>query len=116
MTIITPGIDFLVPYLVKLSIPPLLFTLVAKYLVLPIPRWIILFAYILCIPLVSAVTIIWKNANNRRAAAAHGARQMPVFEGELIGNLDIMTSMIKHFEFGYPGTYSFVSIVVMGLT
>jgi hypothetical protein len=109
MTIITPGIDFLVPYLVKLSIPPVLFTLTARYLGanydLLIPRWTVIFASILSIPLVSASKIIWKSFIDRRAAAAHGARLIPVFEGKLIANLDILTFMLRHLEIGYPGAY-----------
>jgi hypothetical protein len=105
MTVITPGIDFLAPSLVKLSIPPILLTLAANYFGANyIPTWLVVSASIINVPLVSATKIIWTSFSDKRAAAALGARLIPVVEGKLIGNFDVLKDLLRLSEFGYPGT------------
>lgn len=107
MTVITPGIDFVVPYLVKFSISPVLFTLAGKYLSatynIPIPTWVVVAISALSAPFLSTSKVIWKSISDRRAAAALGARPIPVPEGKWIGNLDILKYLHERFEIGYPG-------------
>jgi hypothetical protein len=113
MTIITPGIDFVVPYIAQLSIPPVLLTLAAKYFRtsydLPIPTWIVVSASIFSVPLFSAIKIFWKSFGDRRAAASLGARLPPVWEGKWIGNVDIMTFLLERFDIGYPGMFNYLA-------
>jgi hypothetical protein len=105
MTKITPGIDFLAPYIAQ----PVLFTLAAKYLRashhLPIPTWIVLSVSILSAPLISAAKVLWKSFVDRRAAALLGARLPPVWEGKWIANVDIMMFVHERFDIGYPGMF-----------
>jgi len=105
--IVTPGIDFIAPYLVKLSVPPIFLVLAAKYLAtnhhLSIPTWVLVSASILSVPFISATKIIRKSVSDRRTAASLGARLVPVFEGKWIGNLDILSFLLRGFDTGYPG-------------
>ena len=110
MTVVTPGIDFLAPQLLKLSIPPALLAVAGRYLAStynsPIPTWVLASVSFLTVPVVSAVQIIWKSFKDRRDAAALGARLPPVFNGKSIGNLDILAFMRQQWDIGYPGLSS----------
>jgi hypothetical protein len=105
MTIITPGIDLLVPNILKLSVPPiLLVTLTTSYIKPTVPTWLVVSASIISIPLVPILAIIWKSISDGRAAAAIGARPIPMVIGKLLGNFDILTEIKRLAGTAYPGT------------
>lgn len=58
---------------------------------------------------------IWKSISDRRAAAALGARPIPVVQGKWIGNLDILKHLKETLEVGYLGMY-ILTFVIKGLT
>ena len=116
MTIITPGIDFLAPHLLRLNIPPALLAVAGRYLAStynsPIPTWVLVSVSVLTVPVVSAAQIIWKSFKDRWDAATLGASLPPVFNGKSIGNLDILAFMRQQWGIGYPGLLSRFLIIV----
>jgi len=116
MTVITPGIDFLAPYLVKLTVLSAFLALASKYLGIDFNLPIVVLTSVFGLLFISTAKVIWKSINDRQAAASLGARLMPVFDGKWIGNLDIMTFLIQQFEIGYPGVYSAGLHCVVGVS
>jgi hypothetical protein len=111
MTIITPGIDFLILNLLKLSLPPslltFLFRTLSKRYSLPfkiLPTWCIASGSLLAF-LVLVVLKMWlKVVRDRRKARKLGARLPPVIEAKWPGAIDVMNHFNRPKKICYPGS------------
>lgn len=68
-----------------------------------IPSWVLITSTVLGIPLVLAIRIQMDEMHQRRRAKALGARIAPRIQGNLIGNFDVLRTMLKNWRGGYPG-------------
>ncbi|KAJ7061664.1 cytochrome P450 monooxygenase pc-1 [Mycena amicta] len=95
---LTPGLSFLIQKSPILSIPLLVgFTLRSVF-----PRWASVVAALLSLPFCAVVNILLRDWRNSRAAAALGARLIPVVPGQSVGSVDILKQMRYNRKFGYP--------------
>jgi hypothetical protein len=59
--------------------------------------------------------ITFKNLAHNYEAAALGARPMPVLQGKMFGNIDLMLRLVEAMRTGYPGA-SHRSVLFLGKT
>ncbi|GLB44358.1 putative cytochrome P450 monooxygenase [Lyophyllum shimeji] len=106
MVVVTPGIDFIARHLVTFSVPSALFGVALRALGATygyyIPTWAVVSGSVLFIPFLFTARVIYKRFSDRRQAAALGARLAPEINGKLIGNLDILSTMRRLWDTGYP--------------
>ena len=109
MAVTTPGIDFIVASLAKMSLPPIVLAAVARvladYFHHTIPTWLLVSTSALSIPFVSFLRIAATRLYNRYQAARLGARLAPEVPGHSIGNFDVMKRLRYMFDHDYPGVY-----------
>ncbi|KAJ6577650.1 cytochrome P450 [Mycena capillaripes] len=100
---VSPGVAFLLRSSPILSIP-----LVTGFGVrllcerLGGPPWAAIVLAIASLPLYTFISIVLRDWRNRRAAAALGARLVPVVKGNSIGSIDILKQMQYNRAHGYP--------------
>jgi hypothetical protein len=58
--------------------------------------------------------ITFKNLAHNYEAAALGARPMPVLQGKMFGNIDLMLRLVEAMRTGYPGDGMIGAIAVVG--
>ncbi|KAJ6513501.1 cytochrome P450 monooxygenase pc-1 [Mycena vulgaris] len=103
---VSPGVDFLIrsspilaiPLTVGLGLPPLC----AHLSGLALPPWAAIALAIASLPLYAFFSVLRRDWRHRRAAAALGARLVPVVKGTSIGSIDILKQMRFNRAFGYP--------------
>ncbi|KAF7979946.1 hypothetical protein HWV62_40380 [Athelia sp. TMB] len=107
MAYLTPGLRFLGSRLLALAglsalVVSLRSTLNA-HLGTSIPGWTCIPAILVGLPLGFAVRISLGEMHHRRRAAALGARIVPLVPTRLPAGLDILTTLFKEAQEGYPG-------------
>ncbi|KAF5378580.1 hypothetical protein D9615_007123 [Tricholomella constricta] len=106
MVVVTPGVDFIALSLVKITVPSALFAFSLRALSnsynYHVPTWALVSGSVLFVPLLSMARIIYKRFDDKRQAAALGARLAPTIDGKSIGNLDILSTMRRLWDTGYP--------------
>ncbi|KAG5653247.1 hypothetical protein H0H81_001504 [Sphagnurus paluster] len=106
MVVVTPGVDFIVHHVVRFSVPSGLFAISLRALSAsygyPLPTWALALGTALFIPIVFAIRIIYKSFDDKRQAAALGARLATQVQGKYPGNLDILAIMRRLWDTGYP--------------
>jgi len=108
MVKITPGVDYLTRSLVVLGLPVALVVILRHFtdeFDFFIPTWLLVCLSTLTVPFYVTTRIIYNEISERRQAAAVGARLAPKAQGKWIGNLDILTTMMKYWRTGYPGMF-----------
>lgn len=107
MTYLTPGLRFLGSRLLALtSLSALVVCLrstLNAHLGTSIPGWTCIPAILIGLPLGFAVRIRLGEMHHRRRAAALGARIVPLVPTRLPAGLDILTTLFKEAQEGYPG-------------
>ncbi|KAF7356115.1 Cytochrome P450 52E1 [Mycena venus] len=103
---VSPGVAFLVRSSPILSFPLVLGVglrpLSTRLGGLEIPTWAAVLVAITSLPLYAVFRVLLQNWRNRRAAAALGARLIPVVKGQSIGSVDILKELRFNREHGYP--------------
>ena len=108
---VSPGVQYLVT-----NLPTIVFPLGAlwyatncleAYTSVNIPRWTVVLAAGLSLPLHSVVTSAVADFKNRRRAAAVGAVLAPTVRDKWPFNLGILARLIRSFYDGYPGISCF---------
>ncbi|KAJ6614110.1 cytochrome P450 monooxygenase pc-3 [Mycena sp. CBHHK59/15] len=103
---VSPGVAFLARISPRiLGLPVALgfgLSQLCKQLGLPTPTWLLVIFAIASLPLYVTVSVILRDFRDRRAAAALGARLVPVVMGKSIGSIDILKEMRFNRAFGYP--------------
>lgn len=104
--IFTPGGKFLGCALLSLLCPCAFIAgfqyVLDKHLSFFIPAWLLMTATALGAPTVLALRIALDEINQRRRAAALGARLVPRVIGSLPGNLDVLMKLMNEYRHGYP--------------
>ncbi|KAF8636108.1 hypothetical protein AX17_003812 [Amanita inopinata Kibby_2008] len=107
MVHLPPGVTFFAAGSAYFSLPVLggaaVQHIVTKYYAIRIPTCQVLLVSILALPVAGAVRVLWKILKDRRDAAAMGAQVVPKVRGRQFGNFDILQTMKKVWEGGYPG-------------
>ncbi|KAF9007215.1 CYP63 cytochrome P450 monooxygenase-like protein [Cyathus striatus] len=107
MVLITPGVDFLAHGAAFGSLPVFgavaIGRLSSTHYGVEIPTWMLLTASVLSFPAIAAIRIVTTQIKHRRQAAAVGARLPPAIKGKLVGNFDVMMTLMKNFKNGYIG-------------
>ncbi|KAJ7751591.1 cytochrome P450 monooxygenase pc-1 [Mycena metata] len=103
---VSPGVAFLFRSSPVLSIPLVvgvgLHTLCPRLNGPAVPTWAALVLAITSLPAYTFFKILLRDWRNRRAAAALGARLVPVVKGNSIGSVDILKRMRYNRVHGYP--------------
>lgn len=103
---LTPGLALLARFAVVVVLPAVLFsTALLRILNAHPPMWIRIALPPVLILLYAIVQVNVSEFKKDREAARMGARRVPVVKGKWIGNLDVMTELVRVFEEGYPGTF-----------
>ncbi|KAG5653249.1 hypothetical protein H0H81_001506 [Sphagnurus paluster] len=106
MVLVTPGVDFIIYHLVRISVPSGLFAISLRALGAncgyPLPTWALVFGTTLFVPVAIAARIIHKSFDEKRQAAAVGARLPTQVKGKRFGNLDVLLTIKKMWDHGYP--------------
>ena len=105
---VSPGVQYLVTNLPTIVLPlgALWYATncLEAYTSVNIPRWTVVLAAGLSLPLHSVVTSSVADFKNRRRAAAVGAVLAPTVRDKWPFNLGILARLIRSFYDGYPGT------------
>ncbi|KAG5642747.1 hypothetical protein DXG03_002262, partial [Asterophora parasitica] len=106
MVVVTPGVDFIALSLVKIVTPSVIFAFSVRTLSntygYPISTWILVSSSIIFVPLLSITRVVYKSFDDKRKAAALGARLAPTMDGKSIGNIDLLSALKRHWDTGYP--------------
>ncbi|TFK37275.1 cytochrome P450 monooxygenase pc-3 [Crucibulum laeve] len=106
MVLITPGIDFIARSFAVLGVAVATAAGVGSLLAsrgIVLSTWSLALGVVLGLPLLAALRIIKTEISHRRHAAALGSRMVPRAQGAMIGNIDILKSMMENWRSGYPG-------------
>jgi len=110
MTVITPGVDFLVKGTSILSFPAVVVYAVGivseRFGGTPIPAWAMVLTGLITAPILAAVRISLTRLRHRQEATALGAKMAPYVRGKWPGNADFLSTMRHHYVHGYPGVYT----------
>ena len=107
ITLLTPGVIFLGPALVRLLFA--CFIIAVVRLILDdhfgtfIRKRVVVGAIVLAIPIITTVRVVWAQIKKRRRATALGAQVVPMVSGKWLGNLDVFIQLVNNFRYGYPG-------------
>ena len=107
MTLLTPGVIFLGPALVRLLFACFIIAVVRfildDHFGIFIRKRVVVGAIVLAIPIITTVRVVWAQIKKRRRAAALGAQVVPVVSGKWLGNLDVLIQLVNNIRYGYPG-------------
>lgn len=106
LSMMTPGVAFLFRLSPIFAIPLALGfapSLCARLGATTVPTWAAIMVAITSLPLYALFRVLLRDWRNQRAAAAQGARLVPVVKGRKIGCIDILRQMQFNRKFGYPG-------------
>lgn len=110
MTVITPGIDFLLRGAFSFIAPSVLFAVSLNHIFhlndIPVPTVVVVLIGALASPAYAAFKICASDWKARREANRLGARLIPRVKGGFPGNLDVLRNLMQDFETGYIGAYS----------
>jgi hypothetical protein len=96
MSLITPGIDFLLaPLSIFALVSAYLNAFIADRVGYTISTRTLLFAFVFSLPLAATIYILPTRLLHRRQAATLGARMVPEIKGILPGNFDFLLSMMR---------------------
>ncbi|KZP20536.1 cytochrome P450 [Athelia psychrophila] len=120
MAVLTPGLVFLSHRLLSLVCLSVLVASVRlalnAYLGLSIPAWAYVVLTALCTPLALIMRIILDEMHHRRRASVLGARMVPRVIGRSFGNVDLLKTVFKETQDGYPADLRFAWASVYGNT
>ncbi|KAF8164824.1 cytochrome P450 monooxygenase pc-3 [Crassisporium funariophilum] len=108
-----PGVDYVLRNLSTLLIPPasvFIINSVAKaQLAVALPLWAVVLACILSMPITFALSAKYKDFEDRKLAAAHGAVLPPMVHDKSWwpGGIGLMLKAIHNLKDGYPGEMFF---------
>lgn len=109
MALITPGLAFLGRGCLSLILPCTTIVgvrLILKvYFNLPVPTWSLVAGISAGVPLMLAARIGIDDFKQRRRAAALGARMVPRVRGRWLGNIDVLMTVMRNANGGYPGKF-----------
>ncbi|KAF9492607.1 hypothetical protein BDN71DRAFT_1396467 [Pleurotus eryngii] len=109
MTVITPGIDFLLRGAFAVIAPSVLFAISLNYIFhlndIPVPTVVIVLLGALASPVYVAFKICASDWKARRQADRLGARLPPRAKGRSPGNLDVLRIVMQDFGNGYIGAH-----------
>ncbi|KAF4568490.1 hypothetical protein EYR36_010502 [Pleurotus pulmonarius] len=107
MTVITPGVDFLLRGALSYLIPSVLVAVSLDYLLqlndISVPTAVVVLIGALASPTYATFRICISDWKARREAKRLGARLIPRVRGSFPGNLDVLRNMMEEFENGYLG-------------
>ncbi|KAF9491473.1 cytochrome P450 [Pleurotus eryngii] len=107
MTVITPGIDFLLRGAFVVIAPSVLFAIFLNYIFhlidIQVSTVVIVLLGALALPVYAAFKICASDWKDRRQADRLGARLPPRVKGRSLGNLDVLRILIKDLGTGYIG-------------
>lgn len=107
MAVLTPGLVFLSHRLLSLVCLSVLVASVRlalnAYLGLSTPAWAYAVLTALCVPLALILRIIFDEMHHHRRASVLGARMVPRVVGRSFGNVDLLKTLFKETQDGYPG-------------
>jgi hypothetical protein len=102
-----PGIVYIAQHAPFLLIPPALVyaisVAISIHLGIELPKWIIVIAPLLSLPLNFLITILYTDYINGREAAAFGATFPPSVESKLPFGLSTLRTVVTNFKNGYSG-------------
>ncbi|EGO03065.1 hypothetical protein SERLA73DRAFT_158706 [Serpula lacrymans var. lacrymans S7.3] len=113
----TPGVVLLIRWFFSFVVPAVgLFIAVSRIFSFydpSLPLWAILAFFVGGTPIAFAVRVAWTQRSRRRRAMILGARAVPCVEGKRIGNIDVLTTIMKRSEHDYNGQvmYDYMSIL-----
>ncbi|KAJ7648628.1 cytochrome P450 monooxygenase pc-1 [Mycena polygramma] len=116
---VSPGVAFLIRSSPILSIP---LSVVVGLRVLTelggpaVPAWAAIMLAIANLPLSILFSVLRRDWRNKRAAAALGARLVPVVKGKSIGSIDILKQMRYNRAYGYPADGLLEAVEQLGAT
>lgn len=107
MTVITPGIDFLLRGGFSYIFPSVVFSVALNRASLSnnisIPTVALVLIGLLATPAYALVRVYTSEWKARREATRLGARLIPRVKGASWGNLDVLRKLMRNSENGYPG-------------
>ncbi|KDQ23685.1 hypothetical protein PLEOSDRAFT_1047931 [Pleurotus ostreatus PC15] len=107
MTVITPGIDFLLRGGFSYIFPSVVFAIVLNHVSysngIPIPTVALVLIGLFATPAYAFVRVYTSEWKARREARRLGARLIPRVKGASVGNLDVLRKLMRNSENGYPG-------------
>ncbi|KAG9217637.1 hypothetical protein CCMSSC00406_0003674 [Pleurotus cornucopiae] len=107
MTVITPGIDFLLRGAFSYLAPSVLFAVSLNHIFhlndIQVPTVVVVLIGALASPTYTAIRICASDWKARREANKLGARLIPRVKGRFPGNLDVLRHLMQDFETGYIG-------------
>ncbi|KAL4257049.1 cytochrome P450 family protein [Pleurotus pulmonarius] len=107
MTLITPGIDFLLRGGFSYILPSAFFAIALNYVSqsnnIPIPTFVHVLIGVFATPAYGLARVYTSEWKARREARRLGARLIPRVKGASVGNLDVLRKLMRNSEDGYPG-------------
>ncbi|KAJ6478042.1 cytochrome P450 monooxygenase pc-1 [Mycena vitilis] len=116
---VSPGVVFLLRSSPILSIP---LSVIVGLRVLTelggpaVPAWAAIMLAVANLPLSILFRVLRRDWRNKRAAAALGARLVPVVKGKSIGSIDILKQMRYNRAYGYPADGLLEAVEELGAT
>ncbi|KAJ7464359.1 cytochrome P450 [Mycena latifolia] len=101
-----------IPLAIGVGLPPLCGRLIG----LTIPSWAAVTLAIAGLPFYTFFSVLLRDWRHRRAAAALGARLVPVVQGKSVGSIDILRTMRFNRAYGYPADGLLEAIAELGAT
>ncbi|KAJ7625746.1 cytochrome P450 [Roridomyces roridus] len=115
---VSPGVAFLVRSLPLFAVPVFVGLGLAPFchrlLGVSPPQWMLVFLSITCLPLYAAFKYHLRITQDERAAAARGARLIPLVQGKSIGSMDLLRKMQHSSKFGYPADNMSEAVAELG--
>ncbi|KAG9217631.1 hypothetical protein CCMSSC00406_0003680 [Pleurotus cornucopiae] len=107
MTVITPGIDFLLRGGFSYIFPSVVFAIALSHIShsnnIPIPTVALVLIGLFATPAYAFVRVYTSEWKARCEARRLGARLIPRVKGASVGNLDVLRKLMRNSENGYPG-------------